>query len=110
MEAALRRAHHWKLLGYQRESTMNQTWQKILLAGTFGLALAACSSTGTGYDNSMGNSNAGVTSSGTSTSSDANTTGGPVGRTPPPVNGSTSNGGVIDDRINGNPDVPGNTR
>jgi hypothetical protein len=31
-------------------------------------------------------------------------------RTTPPPNGSTSNGGVIDDRINGNPDVPGTNR
>jgi hypothetical protein len=94
---------------------MNQTCQKILLAGGFGLALAACSSTGTSYDNTTGNSNAGVTSSGTSatsatTSNGTSTTSGASVRTTPPANGSTSNGGVIDDRINGKPDVPGTNR
>jgi hypothetical protein len=88
---------------------VNQPCQKILLAGAFGVALAACSSTGTSYDHTTGNSNAGITSSGTSTTSGTTTSGASVRTTPPP-NGSTSNGGVIDDRINGNPDVPGTNR
>jgi hypothetical protein len=86
---------------------MKRPCQKILLAGAFGVALAACSSTGTSYDNTSSNSNAGVTTSGTSATSGTTTTSGASVRTTPPANGSTSNGGVIDDRINGKPDVPG---
>jgi hypothetical protein len=87
---------------------MKHSMQTILLGGLMAAALGACSSTGSRTDSSgtttSGSSGAtGTTSSG----SDTDTHGNNSRLTPPPVASPTSQGGVIDDRINEKNDVPG---
>jgi hypothetical protein len=96
---------------------MKQHWQQILLGGTLAAALAACSSP-MPPDNTSGTSGTSGTSatsgssgtSGSTGSSDAiDNRGVNSGVNPPPVTEPSSMGGVIDDRINNDKDVPGKT-
>jgi hypothetical protein len=88
---------------------MKHSMQTILLGGLLAAALGACSSTGQRTDSATGTSTSG--SSGatgtTSSGSDTDTHGNNSRLTPPPVASPTSEGGVIDDRINEKNDVPG---
>jgi hypothetical protein len=76
-----------------REAAMKHLCH-TLLAGMFAIASVACSSTNPG--STSGSSSAGASASGNNS-----------GAWPPPTNGKASSGGVIDDRVNRNPDLPG---
>jgi hypothetical protein len=89
---------------------MKHSMQTILLGGLLAAALGACSSTGNRTDSTSGTSGTSGSSGATGTTSsgsDADTHGNNSRLTPPPVASPTSEGGVIDDRINEKNDVPG---
>jgi hypothetical protein len=87
---------------------MKQDWKTILLGGMFATFLAACSSTANHTDNTgTAASGSSGTSGSTSSGSDTDTHGNNTRLTPPPVASPSSTGAVIDDRINNNTDVPG---
>jgi hypothetical protein len=87
---------------------MKQDWKTILLGGMFAAFVAACSSTASHTDNtgSAASGSSGASGS-TASSGDADTHGNNTRLTPPPVASPSSTGTVIDDRINNNTDVPG---
>jgi uncharacterized protein YceK len=100
---------------------LKRDWQTILLGAMLAALLAACSSTASHTDSTSGNtattgSSAASGSSGTSgstsssSSDDTDTHGNNTRLTPPPVASPSSTGTVIDDRINNNTDVPGQSR
>jgi uncharacterized protein YceK len=99
---------------------MKRDWQTILLGAMLAALLAACSSTASHTDSTSGStatngSSAASGSSGTSgstssSSEDTDTHGNNTRLTPPPVASPSSTGSVIDDRVNNNTDVPGQSR